>query len=297
MLGPSVQALLDANDMPEHANEPGPGHYFGPESAGFAACGPQKFAKNASAPEIGFARTGWDSWRGVCISKEHGKAFLGRESPGAAYDVPEMLSKHGTKVGTSLRPDLAVSLGVDPHGSPGPAYNLRESPSQQMHVGSERPGAVKKGFGLASRFLKDGREGGIGPGEYKRKDVALNLESGRSIGTGRKAWEKVVTIGWETEGRCRASPGPGPPLWRDIKKEGSKGAPIGRAERFPLARSASGPGPGEYSQGERQVARTKQYVSDTRNPQQAPFGKKPTKPRFRMQLALNTGKHGGWGYF
>lgn len=33
----SVSAQLELNDIPESAHEPGPGHYFGPDSQGFNA--------------------------------------------------------------------------------------------------------------------------------------------------------------------------------------------------------------------------------------------------------------------
>merc|ERR550537_47806 len=77
----SVQAQLDANDVPEFANEPGPGHYFGPENHGFSSLGNQKFSKCPSAPEVKFAHTGWQEWRGVVISKGHSNAFKLVESP------------------------------------------------------------------------------------------------------------------------------------------------------------------------------------------------------------------------
>jgi len=152
------------------------------------------------------------------------------------------------------------------------------------------------GFGEAKRFGKD-RAGSIGPGQYPRKDTALQTDNGRSIGAGRQAWEKVITIGWESEGRCRASPGPGAPLWRNIKQEGSHACPFGKAERFPSAKSQKDPGPGQYRRTERDVSNTKQHLSDTRNPQQIVFGKKPTKPRFRVLLAQRTAANSGWGYF
>lgn len=290
----SVQAQLEMNDVPDFANEPGPGHYFGPDSVGFSSLGQQRFAKNRSAPEISLPRTGWDSWEKVRISKSHSRAYVGRDSPGAAYDVSGLLDQKSTKFGTSTRPPLSQ---VDPYGSPGPVYNVRDAPGQCIGDGvSEPPGRLKKGFGLASRFRGD-VDGGIGPGQYPRKDTALQAGSGRSIGGGRACWEKVITPGWECEGRCRASPGPGAPLGRNIKEDGSRACPFGKAERFPSAKTSGDPGPGQYRRDERDVSNRKQHVSDTRNPVQVSFGKKPTKPRFRCLLAQNTGKHGGWGYF
>jgi len=294
--GVSLQAQLELNDVPEFANEPGPGHYFGPDSVGFSALGQQRMAKHPSAPEISMARTGWDSWEKVRVSKAHSRAYQGRDSPGAAYNIEGQLSKKSAKIGTSERPPLSQ---VDPHGSPGPVYNVRDAPGQSIGFGiTEHPGRVRKGFGKAERFGKDSRDGGIGPGQYPRKDTALQTGNGRSIGTGRAAWEKVLTPGIESEGRCRASPGPGDPLWRNIKEDGSKSCPFGRAERFQTSRSASsGPGPGAYRRSERDVGNTKQHVSDTPNPVGVKFGKKPTKPRFRCLAAMRCQNHGGWGYF
>ena len=48
----------------------------------------------------------------------------------------------------------------------------------------------------------------------------------------RERWRQVITPGWECEGRCRASPGPGAPLWRDIKFDGSPACPFGKAHAF-----------------------------------------------------------------
>jgi len=283
--GNSLQAQLELNDVPEFANEPGPGHYFGPDSVGFSALGQQNLAKHHSAPNISMARTGWDSWEKVRVSKVHSRAYVGRDSPGPAYNVEGLLNKKTTKIGTSQRPPLSQ---VDPHGSPGPVYNLRDAPGHSIGT---------KGFPTAQRFSSV-KDGGIGPGQYPRKDTALQLGNGRSIGTGRAAWEKVLTPGIESEGRCRASPGPGPPLWRTAKDASSGAGPFGRSERFQAPKSGpAGPGPGQYRRTERDVSNRKQYVSDTPNVSAVSFGKKPTKPRFRCLAAMRCANHGGWGYF
>jgi len=295
----SVQAQLELNDIPEFANEPGPGHYFGPESEGFSALGQQKFSKCPSAPQIGFAKTGWDQWNGILISKNHNKTYVGKDSPGAVYELGGALNSKGTVVGKGLRPSMDRALGVDPHGSPGPVYNLRDGKvatiGQYLITETEKCRADKS-FGKGERFKGSGLKGGIGPGEYARKDFALRADSGKSIGTGRASWEKVCTPGWEIEGRCRASPGPGPPLW---EKKGQEGGSMGRAERFPRKADATcSPGPAKYDQDAVSMSRQgNQVLSDTRTPAQAHFGLQPKKPRFRPALAMNTGKHGGWGYF
>lgn len=289
---PSIQALLEQNDVPELADEPGPGHYFGPESANFSSIGLQRLARNRSEPIVTLPRTGWRDWERVRISAVHSKATIGQDSPGAAYDVTGQLCQKGAKIGTSTRPPLSH---IDPFASPGPAYNVREAPGQCIGYGVCEPkGRLKKGFGVANRFRdRNGNKLNLGPGEYNRKDVSLNVNTGRSIGCGREAWEKVITPGWETEGKCRTSPGPGPPLWTSINNTGSR---FGTANRFGKDVLDKSPGPGSYKRAERDVSNKRQHISDTRNPQQICFGSKPTKPRFRPALALRCA-NAGWGYF
>merc|ERR1719167_689500 len=132
----------------------------------------------------------------------------------------------------------------------------------------------RKGFGGSDRFRDSPACGGCGPGEYPRKDSALNLGSGRSMGNGRAAWQRVITPGWEIEGRCQASPGPGAPLWTDIKNEGSRACGFSRADRFRGSKSDKSPGPGYYKRNERDVGRTRQPLSDTRNPPGVCLGKR-----------------------
>lgn len=291
----SIQAQLEANDIPEYANEPGPGHYFGPENNGFSSLGPQKFAKCPSAPEIGFAKTGWQEWKKVIISKGHEGAYKLRDSPGAVYKLPlDSLNKMGTVMGTSTRPDLSLSLGMNPDGSPGPKYNIRDSKHADIKVTREQFNSK------TDRFAE--RHGSFqGPGPYSRKDVALNVGNGRSFGIGRAAYEKVIRPGWEKDGQCRVSTKIGErKVWTDITKDPSSNAhSIGKAPRFPKDRAAAmSPGPGQYRRDEKDLAKCNSICSDARNPSGAPFGRRmPRKPRFRMVLAVNTAKHGGWGYF
>lgn len=153
--------------------------------------------------------------------------------------------------------------------------------------------------------------GSIGPGQYRRKDFSLRLDNGRSIGTGRQAWEKVVTPGWECEGRCRASPGVGPPLWSEVVRGGVS---IGGAERFPRAADVScSPGPiyklpeAGPRLGPRRPMKNKDMAKEAPKAKAKPktppppptCGKPPKKPRFRMHLvhSLSGAKHGMWGYF
>eukprot|EP00747_Dinoflagellata_sp_TGD_P149019 gnl/TRDRNA2_/TRDRNA2_176980_c0_seq1.p1 gnl/TRDRNA2_/TRDRNA2_176980_c0~~gnl/TRDRNA2_/TRDRNA2_176980_c0_seq1.p1 ORF type:complete len:368 (+),score=38.77 gnl/TRDRNA2_/TRDRNA2_176980_c0_seq1:134-1105(+) len=290
----SIQAQLEANDIPESAAEPGPGHYFGPSSHGFRSFGKQKFSHRPSAPELSIAKTGWDQWAKVRISEGHAKSTCGQYSPGPqAYDVPSSLNKQATKIGTSLRPDLSKALGVDPDGSPGPlAYNIADLPVK-------KPVSPRKdrSFGKGPRFATPQGAGGVGPGQYARKDPTFKMDCGRSFGIGRHYYDKVVRPGWEREGMCLNSQGPGPPLWRDIKKDGSKAFSIGTAERFPMPRSASAPGPGQYDRRERDMVNMKSVCSDTRTPKGIKFGRQPRKPRLRLGLIGLTSERGCWGYF
>lgn len=304
----SIQAQLEANDIPEYANEPGPGHYFGPENNGFSSMGNQKFAKCASAPEIEFPRTGWDEWRKVIISKGHEGAYMLRDSPGAVYKVPPAPADmqlridpygkpvpSGAKIGSSQRPDLSVSLGMNPAGSPGPKYNVRDSKKEDIKITREQMNSK------TDRFENRTYKGSTGM--YNRKDVALNTGTGRSFGIGRSAYDKVIRPGWEKEGQCRVSAKllhpQGEEILKNIEKDGSRAHSIGKAARFPKDREAAGvPGPGMYRRDERDVSKCNSVCSDTANPGGAAFGRRqPRKPRFRQVLAMNCAKHGGWGYF
>jgi hypothetical protein len=305
---PSIAAQLDLNDIPEGADEPGPGHYFGPESSGFSSLGIQRFSKNRSEPTISMATTGWENWQKVHISKGHIAGAKGRDAPGpGTYGLTKRggnmeelssLGKHTTKVGTSLRPDLSSTLGVDPHGSPGPAYNiatLHHRAGILSHKSAEK--SVK--IGKQPRFqVPAGLD--VGPGQYDRKDVALQGSTGKSFGIGRSFYDKVIRPGWEREGQGKEGSGPGPPLWRDIDKEGSRPHAIPKQQRFKQDREkAATPGPGAYNRDERNVSTLKSCCSDTRNPGGCKFGKPPRKPRIRQHLAqVISNHHGGmWGYF
>lgn len=305
----SIQAQLEANDVPEYANEPGPGHYFGPENNGFSSMGKQRFAKCASAPEFEFARTGWQEWKKVIISKGHEGAYKLRDSPGAVYELPGTevetpgkptittaggsMSKIGAVIGSGQRPDLSRSLGMNPDGSPGPKYNLRDAKPREIKITREQMNSKTDRFSGGSKFQ--------GPGPYSRKDVAMNPGTGRSFGIGRFAYEKVIRPGWEKDGLCKVSSKLGEAkVWTDIVQDPSSNAyTIGTAPRFPKDRVATAvPGPGQYKRDERDVSRCTSVCSDTRTPTGAPFGRRlPRKPRFRQMLAMTTAKNGGWGYF
>jgi hypothetical protein len=286
----SLQTQLERNDVPLSAFEPGPGHYFGPASPGFSSLGKQ-ITKKGSAPEVGFAKTGWKQWEKVVISKHHEGGNRCRLGPGHCYTpADDGLDKLGTKIGKGLRP----KMGVDPDASPGPAYNIRDCPEIGEHLASPKD----KSFGISERFRKKTGGTQLGPGEYAARPT-LNLATGRSFGIHRAAYDKVIRPGWETEGCGKASPGVGPPMWKDLKKDGSGAYSIGKGARFTEAKSQDFPGPGKYRQTEKDVGATLakgSVCSDAQRPGSIKFGKGPKKPRFRIQLAMNC-PNSGWGYF
>jgi hypothetical protein len=287
--------------------------------------GEQKIAKCATAPSISFPH-GWEAWQKVAITKAHGNAFKGLQSPGCVYD-PQLpgcndgLSTQTTTIGTSKRPGLEKQLGVDPYGSPGPCYNVRDDPPKM----EDRLVAPKdKAFGRSSRFDKGvdlpeeeakiknkNRPSSLGPGQYDRKDSALRLETGRSFGVGRTCYSKVITPGWEDVGQGMASPGIGGPLWRDLHKHGSRARSFSTAQRFPKERGQDIPGPGMYKQNERDTSivvatkatdkvkeRQGSCCSNTQRSASTKFGVTlPKKPRMRIQLAALTSQNACWGYF
>lgn len=308
-LMPSIAAQLEMNDIPDGAEEPGPGHYFGPESSGFSSLGIQRFSKNRSEPTISIANTNWDNWAKVHISKGHVAGAKGRDAPGPGTyaatkrggDMSELstLGKMAPKVGSSLRQDLSYTLGVDPHGSPGPATYPHFAGIEESALCGNARAEKSVRIGKEPRFqLPPGLE--VGPGQYDRKDVALSGSTGKSFGIGRSYYDKVIRPGWEREGQGKESSGPGPPLWRDIDKEGSRPHAIPKAMRFKEDREkVNTPGPGAYDRNERNVSTLKSVCSDTRNPGGCRFGKPPRKPRLRQQLALviSNAQGGMWGYF
>lgn len=284
----SIQAQLEMNDVPEYANEPGPGHYFGPESSGFSSVN-NKYAKEGLFQDkmIEFPRTGWPSWKKVIISKGHEGPYKLRDSPGPVYAVAESgvtMKTHSQREGTgsdfpaASRPDLSLSLGMNPKGSPGPAaYNLREGrPFLKTDSKTKIYGQMdSKSERFETRTHK-------GPGPYSRKDVSLNPSTGRSFGCPRSAYDKVIRPGWEKDGQCKQSSkigegtdiGPGisnyifeDGCWKEktyfvngrmkpLSSSNSRAFSIGTAERFPKDRvAAASPGPGQYKRDERDIAK------------------------------------------
>lgn len=291
---------LELNDIPETADEPGPGHYFGPESMGFSSLGSQRFSKNRSEPSISVAKTNWEDWKKVTVTKGHIAGMRGLDAPGAGtYLDTKQLSTLGKKappIGTSLRQDLSTTLGVDPKGSPGPAYNI----ATLHHSAMKAMGAEK-----SVKFGKDGRFNVppgllLGPGQYDRKDSAIVHTTGKSFGIGRQHYDKVIRPGWEREGLGKTGAGPGPPLWRDIRRDGSRAHTIKNEKRFKDdLQAAQVPGPGAYDREERAVSSLKSVCSDTKNPGGTKFGKPPRKPRLRQNLAAvlsGNAQTGMWGY-
>merc|ERR1719271_1082908 len=114
---------------------------------------------------------------------------------------------------------------MNPAGSPGPKYNVRDSKPQDVKVTREQMNSKTDRFDTGHRFQ--------GPGPYSRKDVALNGGTGRSFGIGRQAYEKVIRPGWEKDGQCKVSTKLSGPLWRDPLTDPCSAAhTIGNAKRF-----------------------------------------------------------------
>merc|ERR1719440_595978 len=116
----------------------------------------------------------------------------------------------------------------------------------------------------AEKSVKFGREGRfsvsagllLGPGQYDRKDSAIVLTTGKTFGIGRHYYDKVIRPGWEREGLGQQGCGPGPPLWRDIHKDGSRAHTIKNEKRFKEDREAAKvPGPGAYDREERGISK------------------------------------------
>lgn len=201
-------------------DEPGPGQYFGPESAGFHALGQQRFSRNRSEPSVSIARTGWKDWSKVYITKGHVSNSYGVGTPGVGTyrkepgQLSELNTTSGRKVGNGLRPGLEASLGVDPYGSPGPTYDIRT----RHHRIMQTTGASESiRFGKADRWADTapGARLNVGPGQYNRKDNGIRLDAaiGRSFGVGWRAYQKqhqgpgFEKNGFESKGlRARAVP-------------------------------------------------------------------------------------------
>jgi hypothetical protein len=317
----SLASRLEQNDTYEFMNEPGPGHYYGPDSAGFSGFRSNKdptiLSKSSSAPEISFAKTGWDRWERVAISKGHEKSMGGKDSPGTLHELPRALSnisakfasrdfvrKGSTSHATSgMRPALQ-----HPGCSPGPNYApknefvgsaLDDAWKRSVRVARARngdfddPGRPDKKQGKAERFTPTRAEGLDDKQIYLNKAITGPTGTGKSFGNGRAAWEKVQTPGIECERYGKTSPGPGPSV-----RAGGRGlsAPMGKAERFPRSTfDTDSPGPAAYSQNQHDCSNPKLLTSPA--PGQCHFGVASKKPRFRQVAAMHCSPHGCWGYF
>lgn len=285
-------------------DDPGPGQYFGPDSAGFNALGDQRFSKNKSAPHVSIAHTGWDNWSKVFVTKGHVAGQRGRDAPGPGTykrdeaQLSELNMTSGRRMPKGERPGMEKSLGVDPYGSPGPTYDIR---TRHHRIVNTTGAAESIRFGKADRW-KDTAPGArlnVGPGQYARKDTAIRLDPaiGRSFACG---WQSVRKQhpgpGYEQKGF--EGSGPGDPLWKDIKKNGEKAHYIGQEKRFRMQelQQSTTPGPGAYDRTERDVTNNKCFVSGMKSASACSFGKPAKKARFRQRMAALC-PHGMWGYF
>lgn len=285
-------------------DDPGPGQYFGPESAGFNALGDQRFSKNKSAPHVSIPRTGWDNWGKVFVTKGHVAGQRGRDAPGCGTYLTEeaqlssLNTRSGRRIGKGVRPGMEKSLGIDPYGSPGPSYDIR---TRHHRILNTTGAAESVRFGRADRW-KDTAPGArlnVGPGQYARKDSAIRLDPaiGRSFANGWKSVRKQHPgPGYEQKGF--EGHGPGEPLWKDIQKNGEKSHYIPKEKRFKLQelQQSTTPGPGAYDRTERDVSNKSCFISGMRSASACSFGKPAKKARFRQRMAALC-PHGMWGYF
>eukprot|EP00397_Hematodinium_sp_SG-2012_P049903 GEMP01057761.1.p1 GENE.GEMP01057761.1~~GEMP01057761.1.p1 ORF type:complete len:330 (+),score=49.87 GEMP01057761.1:25-990(+) len=270
---------------------PGPGHFFGPESKCFNSVGPSLLSNSRSAPVISIPKTGWDNWRNALITVNHkNKAEEGPE-PGRYNFELSTLSQKGISVARDKRFHKRSSITP----SPGPVYDIREQHYKDGKTDVLGNHAAR--FNNAQRFTRNMGESNVAPGQYDRKDTAIRVDfaRGKSFGIGRKAYDKVLRPGTQSEAQGKTSPGVGPPLWEEPDTYGKQHL-IPKAKRFRGGGSSKPePGPGAYARDERDLSRLKSAISDTRNPQGCKFGKPMTKPRLRMHL-LSQCKDGNWGY-
>ena len=170
----------------------------------------------------------------------------------------------GCKFPQSLRPDIRHQLGVE-LSSPGPAYDVREL---NRFTGRALDGP-NIGFTRDRRFhTQPGIS--IGPGHYKADFSCMDRLrfSHFTFGASHRAFDKVRRPGSEHDRLGRESSGPGDPLWRNIKKDGSKAHSFNHSPRFVRKKSSLELGPGEYF---RPLSRSSSCPSV--------FGTAPMRPR------------------
>ncbi|KAF4719447.1 hypothetical protein FOZ62_031926 [Perkinsus olseni] len=257
---PSVFATyIDAGQGIEEpgASVPGPGAYDVPlDSVG---C-PQVRSHWRNEPSVPILAKNERSWSRVYITKVHSKAVKGLDAPGVGtYESGGGSLRRDKAISFALsqRPDLSTQLGVGDRESPGPGYVDTRDKYVDGNVALKPRSSVV--FSSGKRFSKGPANGlEVGPGQYGDVgESAIDPKRQRkSFSVGHRAYDKVKRPGCEEENKGRAGSGPGPPLWRDIVKEGSKAHSFGRADRFAVAvgtrsspslrESARLPGPGQY---------------------------------------------------
>ncbi|KAF4672145.1 hypothetical protein FOL47_000862 [Perkinsus chesapeaki] len=257
---PSVFATyVDAGQGIEEpgASVPGPGAYDVPlDSVG---C-PQIRSHWRNEGGVPILAKNEKSWSRVYITRSHAKAVKGLDAPGVGTydsDGSTLRKDKGVTFAISRRPDLSTQLGVGDRESPGPGYVDIRDKYVDGNVALKPSSSVA--FSFSNRFSKGAPNGlMVGPGQYGDVgETAINPKRlCKSFSVGHRAYDKVKRPGCEEENKGRASRGPGPPLWRDIIKEGSKAHSFGRADRFAVAvgsksapslrESARLPGPGQY---------------------------------------------------
>jgi len=266
---------------------PGPGYFFGPGSNNYSTISENfRLSKCRTAPSMPIARTGRDSWDGVRISASH-KTMRERSTVSAGdykFDL-DTLSKRAVSISREKRfPKRAITTC-----SPGPAYDTRTTHYQDLHTDDRK--CIR--FTSEERFRGPGRSAvNVGPGQYDRKDGAVNTDFINSTGfanSKRRSHKKLSTRpDWDLDHLAKEGKGPGEPHWEVLIKP-EKAALIPKAQRFSRKGFPENPGPGTYGD-EKPPGKVEKTIPVFK------FGQPMMKPRLKFDL-LPKCKDANWGYF
>jgi len=282
---PSYSALYDALEDPE----PGPGSYDLQGSLGLQAS-----SKKLTAPSIAMADKNDHAWSKVLISKGHNKALLCRGSPGAGTYNPEL-----TQSQASVRFSLAKrgdAPGMKPAGyeSPGPMYDCRGAPGDPTAEGNFRARTV---VGKDRRWASEEQIKAmttLGPGQYESGTAFDGLHLSKTFGCSMRAYDKVITPGFDRFLVGQLSPGPGP--YREEFARGGRSHSFAKATRLrDSKRHMRTPGPGAYDDHEKiEIARLSTMDSLKKTPKTTAFGKPSNRARLDFR-SLQKFQSSCWG--
>lgn len=269
--------------------EPGPGAYDGPSSIGL-----QANSLKSTAPAYALTDRNAEAWAKVVISKGHHKAMLSRDTPGAGSYQPERpRSQASVRFGVAKRSEAP---GMKPAGfeSPGPVYDCRGGP---MDCTAEGRFAARPKIGKDRRFTTDEQilsHTSLGPGQYESGTAFDGLRLSKTFGCSHRAYDNVITPGFERFLVGKLSPGPGP--YREDFARSSKAFAVPKAERLAdKRRQLRTPGPGSYDDHEKtEIARLSTMDSQKKTPKSCAFGKPSRKARLDFR-ALNKFSSSCWG--